>query len=80
MFILRYCLRRNWLNGKCKIRTFTGHTQGKNCEKARFHFVITSDVEICSDVIIFSDMVIFSDVIIFSDVSINDSSQIKFRH
>ncbi|XP_065066535.1 uncharacterized protein LOC135692378 [Rhopilema esculentum] len=31
VFKERYCLRRNWLNAKCKIRTFHGHTQGVSC-------------------------------------------------
>lgn len=27
----RFRLRRNWLNGRCSVRTFTGHTQSISC-------------------------------------------------
>ncbi|XP_066285294.1 F-box/WD repeat-containing protein 7-like [Branchiostoma lanceolatum] len=27
----RYCLRRNWLQGTCTVKTFDGHTQGISC-------------------------------------------------
>ena len=27
----RFRLRRNWLRGRCSVRTFTGHTQGISC-------------------------------------------------
>ena len=30
MFAERFLLRQNWLNGKCKVRTFEGHAQGRN--------------------------------------------------
>ncbi|XP_078676583.1 uncharacterized protein LOC144913645 isoform X2 [Branchiostoma floridae x Branchiostoma belcheri] len=27
----RYCLRKNWLQGNCSVKTFEGHTQGISC-------------------------------------------------
>ena len=29
MFASRFLLHQNWLKGKCDVRTFEGHTQGK---------------------------------------------------
>ena len=29
MFAERFLLRRNWLKGKCIVRTFKGHAQGE---------------------------------------------------
>ncbi|XP_066935422.1 F-box and WD repeat domain-containing 11-B-like [Clytia hemisphaerica] len=31
VFVERYCLRRNWMTGRCKVKTLTGHTQGVSC-------------------------------------------------
>ncbi|EDO39072.1 predicted protein, partial [Nematostella vectensis] len=31
MFAERFLLRKNWLNGRCDVRTFEGHTQGISC-------------------------------------------------
>ena len=28
VFIERYCLRQNWMKGRCRVKTLTGHTQG----------------------------------------------------
>ena len=35
----RYCLRRNWMTGRCKVKTLTGHTQGDQSFYLNFYFL-----------------------------------------
>ena len=41
MFADRYRLKRNWLKGFCTVRTFEGHSQGKEDKTTRFYLLFT---------------------------------------
>ena len=39
MFADRYRLKRNWLKGFCTVRTFEGHSQGKDDKTTNFYLL-----------------------------------------
>ena len=41
MFADRYRLKRNWLKGFCTVRTFEGHSQGKDDKTTNFYLLFT---------------------------------------